>query len=358
MNLTPRNDPPAKVALNLRSFMRGGSRVDDDIDCNLATWVQLWRDGRITFFQDTDGALVRSTDEDGGMGPYVLAADGSERAGAYPTHASEMPPGSHYAIAFVVDSGTDNAVGYVDRNVPEKVKESLGHAKWLTRDDEGLHLEVDLEDHIAAVQSPAKRAMNLSVERAEAAIAKAIAEQKEKLCDEAMERAGKCESYEELVDLFGHLPRPGTALDVSATIGDELWVRAVDLAVGALPKPLADIVNDVGNRGAPTTGHWVYAKHYSALEFVQSMPPIKGQAVLDGLELIGGGGSGDRARSMDAVIETHRDAVEAVTMFLKNGRPYNLPRGDPLLERCKKRLRGDALPNETKPGRKACRFGR
>jgi hypothetical protein len=153
------------------------------------------------------------------------------------------------------------------------------------------------------------------------------------------------------------MPSPGTALDVSATIGNELWERACDLAVDALPKTLADIVNEVGSRGPPTTGAWVYAKHYSHLQFVQSMPPIRGQAALDGLKLIAGDCSGDRARSIGAVIETHRDAVEAVAMFLKNGRPYNLPRGDPLLARCKKRLCGDALPNETKPGRKACRSG-
>lgn len=199
--------------------------------------------------------------------------------------------------------------------------------------------------------------MEPSVKRAEAAVARAIAEEKEKLCDEAMERAGKCESYDEFVDLLGHLPSPGTALDVSATIGNELWERACDLAVGALPKPLADIVNDVGNRGAPTTGHWTYIIHYSALQMIRCMHPIRGQAALDGLKLIAGDCSGDRARSMDAVLETHRDAVEAVTMFLKNGRPYNLPRGDPLLGRCMKRLSGDALPNENKPGRKACRFG-
>ena len=170
--------------------------------------------------------------------------------------------------------------------------------------------------------------------------ASATAAKVEKLCAETMERARSCKSYEELVLVLRELPFPGTPLDVSGTIGNALWLTARDLAVAALPKVLADIVDDVGQCEPLGTSRWTIAKGLSSTGFVTLIPVTRGPKVFEALSLIAGDGSGDRARSMDEAIETHRDAVAAVTMFLKKGRSCIIvPHGDPLMERCKKRLR-------------------
>ena len=176
---------------------------------------------------------------------------------------------------------------------------------------------------------------------AEKGVASATAAKVEKLCAETMERARSCKSYEELVLLLRQLPLPGTPLDVSGTIGNALWSRARDLAVAALPKVLADIVNDVGQCDPLGTTGWTNAKGYSSLGFIWMIPVTRGPKVFEALSLIAGDRSGDRARSMDEAIKTHRDAVEAVTMFLKKGhRSIIVPGvyGDPLMEQCKRRL--------------------
>lgn len=165
------------------------------------------------------------------------------------------------------------------------------------------------------------------VERAEEALRLSAATVEEKLVADVLGSVGGCATLRDLASLAKGVVAldkkyPGL-VNAWPMVGQDVWKKAEELAPAELPKPLADIVAEMGF--FKLVGDGGFVPESGIVSYLDSRRPQRNAEL------------GDRLmKKLADVAHVNPRLALAVARFLNKGR-RTTPRGDPLTEAVKKR---------------------